>query len=144
MRLIAFLAAMASASALAQVTATDAWVRGTVATQAATGAYVTLKSTEDAKLVAASSPAAKRSEIHEMTMQGNVMQMREVAAIALPAGKAVELKPGGHHLMLLGLVKPLATGEPVPITLTIEDKAGKRSTLVVQAKVRALTGGTSR
>ena len=133
--------AFGAASAFAQVTAADAWVRGTVPAQTATGAYVTLKSAQDAKLVGASTPAAKRTEIHETKMQGEVMQMREVASLALPAGKAVELKPGGAHLMLLGLVKPLAKDQSVPITLTLEDKAGKRSTLVVQAQVRALGAG---
>ena len=143
-RLFPAIATVLALPAIAQVTATDAWVRGTVAAQVATGAYVTLRSTEDAKLVAASSPAARRSEIHEMAMQGNVMQMREVSSLALPAGKAVELKPGGHHLMLFDLVKPLMKDDEVPITLTIEDKAGKKRAVHVLARVRPLTGGTSR
>jgi hypothetical protein len=133
-------AMLAAGPAFGEVTATEAWVRGTVPAQKVTGAYMKLKSTADAKLVAAESPAAKRTEVHEMAMQGNVMQMREVGSIALPAGKVVELKPGGYHVMLMDLVKPLAKGEGVTIRLTVEDKAGKRSTVDVKAEVRAPGG----
>jgi copper(I)-binding protein len=126
--------------AAADVTVTEAWVRGTVPAQKATGAFMKVKSTDDAKIVAASSPAARMVEVHEMTMKDNVMQMRPVDALALPAGKTVELKPGGYHVMLMDLVKPLAKGEMVPITLTVEGKDGKRTTAEVKAEVRAVGG----
>jgi copper(I)-binding protein len=132
--------AIVALTAAADVTVTDAWVRGTVPAQKATGAFMKVKSTDDAKIVAASSPAARMVEVHEMTMKDNVMQMRPIDALALPAGKTVELKPGGYHVMLMDLVKPLAKGEMVPITLTVEGKDGKRTTAEVKAEVRALGG----
>ena len=129
-----------SVAAHAQVTVKDPWVRGTVAQQSATGAFMSLTADADARLVSAASPAAAVVEIHEMAMDGGVMKMRAVPALALPAGKAVELKPGGYHVMLIDLKKPLSTGDVVPITLTIE-KSGQRSTVEVKAPVRALTTG---
>ena len=114
-------------------------MRGTVPAQTTTGAFMTITSTAEAKLVGAASPVAKMVEIHESMMHGGTAQMHEVQAVALPAGKAVELKPGGHHVMLMGLAKPLKPGDTVPITLTIEEK-GKRSKLEVKASVRPLGG----
>ena len=134
---VLLLAALA-APAWAEVTARDAWVRGTVPAQKSTGAFMTLTSREGAKLVGVASPVAKRAEIHESAMQSGVMHMRAVPAVELPAGKAVALQPGGFHVMLLGLAKGLAEGESVPLTLTIEAPDGKRSTVEVQARVRPL------
>lgn len=135
---LACLIAVACAGAHGEVTVRDAWVRGTVAAQNSTGAFLTLTSTEDAKLVGASSGIAKSAEIHHSEMSNNVMHMHAVDAIALPAGKSVQLKPGGHHLMLMGLAKPVKEGDKVALTLTIEDRRGKRSRLEVQADVRPL------
>jgi periplasmic copper chaperone A len=131
-------AAIASAPAFAEVTVKDAWVRGTVPAQKSTGAFLTLTSSEDAKVVAASSPIAGMAEIHTSEQIGGVMQMHALDALALPAGKAVELKPGGNHIMLMQLKKPVAANEPVPLVLTIEDAKGKRSTVEVKAEVRPL------
>lgn len=127
--------ALACTPAVAEVTITDAWVRGTVPAQTSTGAYMKLKSTENAKVVAASSPAAKVVEIHEMSMSGTTMEMRPVAALPLPAGKTVEMKSGGYHVMLMGLAKPLGKDDVVPIKFTIEDAGGKRTTVEVKAMV---------
>jgi copper(I)-binding protein len=123
---------------VAAVTATDAWVRGTVPAQKTTGAFLTLESTEDAKLVAVTTPAAKSAEIHESQQMQGMMHMHAVDEVPLPAGKRVELKPGGFHLMLVDLSKPLAEGDSVPLTLTIEDKHGKRTKVEVSAPVRPL------
>ncbi len=76
-----------------------------------------------------------------MKHEGGVMKMSAVDKLALPAGKAVELKPGGYHVMLMDLVAPLKEGETVPLQLTFEDKAGKKQTLDVKAQVKALTAG---
>jgi len=119
----------------------DAWVRGTVPAQRSTGAFMKITSTEEAKIVAAASPAAKVVEIHEMSMKGGTMEMRPVTALALPANKMVELKSGSYHLMLMDLAKPLGTGQTVPITFTVEGPGGKRSTVEVRAEVRPLTHG---
>ena len=123
--------ALAAAHAWAEVTVTEAWVRTTVPEQKASGAYMKIRSSEDAKLVAASSPVAKTVEVHEMMMDGNVMKMRAIDALPLPAGQTVELKPGGYHVMLIGLAKPIERDQRVPLTLTIEGKDGKRSTVKV-------------
>jgi periplasmic copper chaperone A len=139
-RLSAFLCGFVSLGfgAQAAVTATDAWVRGTVPAQRTTGAFVTLQSTEDTRLVGVASPIAKNAQIHESEMANGTMRMKAVDFVALPAGKRVELKPGGYHVMLLGVVKPLGAGDSVPLTLTLEDPSGKRSTLHVEAAVRPL------
>jgi hypothetical protein len=132
-----------AAPALAQVTVSDPWVRGTVAGQMATGAFMQLKSPTDTALVAAASPVAKVVEIHEMKMDAGVMKMAAIDRLALPAGKAVELKPGGYHVMLMDLKQPLKEGDTVPVTLTFEDRSGRKQTLDVKVPVRALTAGGS-
>jgi copper(I)-binding protein len=135
----ALVLAVAPTVALAQVAVADPWVRGTVAGQRATGAFMKLTPAADQKLVAAASPVAKIVEIHEMAMDGGVMKMRAIPKLDLPAGKATELKPGGYHVMLMALDRTLAEGEIVPITLTFEDAAGKRQTVEIKAPVKPLT-----
>ncbi len=134
---LALAAFLVASPAFAQVTVSDPWVRSTVPSQKATGAFMKVKSGTDAKLVSAASPVAKLVEVHEMTMKDNVMQMRAVESIALPAGKEVELKPGGYHVMLMDLAKPVEKGAIVPITLTFVGKDGKRFTQEVKAEARA-------
>jgi periplasmic copper chaperone A len=134
----ALLAVSASAWAQATVKVEDAWVRGTVATQKATGAFMRITVDKNARLVGASSPVAGIAEVHEMSMQGDVMKMRQVEGIDLPAGKAVELKPGGYHVMLMDLKGPVKAGDMVPLTLEFEDAGKLRFTQVVQVPVRAL------
>ncbi len=131
-------AALLSSAAMAQVTVKDAWVRATVAQQKATGAFMQLQSAQDAKLVAAQSPVAGVVEVHEMAMDGGVMKMRAVPAVALPAGKAVELKPGGYHVMLMDLKGQVKDGDTVPVTLVVEGKDGKRQNVEVKATARTM------
>jgi copper(I)-binding protein len=129
-------------AAHAQTAVKDPWVRGTVAQQKATGMFAQITSPAGGKLVSASSPVAGIVEIHEMAMDGNVMKMRALPnGLDLPAGKAVELKPGGYHVMLMDLKKELKAGDTVPVTLVIEGADKKRETLEIKAPVRAL-GGT--
>jgi copper(I)-binding protein len=130
--------ALAAFAAHAQTTVKDAWVRGTVAGQKATGMFGQVTSTAGGKLVAASSPVAGVVEIHEMVMDGNVMKMRAIAGLELPAGKAVELKPGGYHVMLMDLKQELKAGDAVPVTLVIEAAGGKRESVELKAPVKAL------
>ncbi len=137
----AALVALVAVPAAAQVAVSDAWVRGTVAGQKATGAFMRLTPLADMALVAAASPTAKVVEIHEMKQEGGVMKMNAVERVALPAGKTVELKPGGVHVMLMDLAQPLKEGDTVSLALTFEDKAGKKQTVEVKASVRALTAG---
>ncbi len=132
-----FLAATLVASvANAQVTVDKPWVRTTVAQQTVTGAFMTITSAQGGKLVSASSPIATSVEVHEMKMVGDVMKMRPVDALPLPAGKPVELKAGAYHMMLMGLKAPVKFGDVVPITLVIEDAAGKRQTVDVKATAK--------
>lgn len=128
-----------SAWAQAQVSIEDAWVRGTVAQQKASGAFMRLTAPVAMKLVSASSPVAGVVEIHEMAMEKDVMRMRAIPGLELPAGKTTELKPGGYHVMLMDLKQQLKAGETVPVTLVFEDAAKARSSQVVQAPVRALS-----
>ena len=137
--------ALAATAALAQtpagVQATDPWVRATVPQQKATGLFVTLQSAQGARLVAASSPVAEVVEIHEMLMEQNVMKMRSVRGVDLPKGQAVSLKPGGLHVMLMGLKQQVKEGDTVPVQLVLEGADGQRHTLTVQAQGRALKAG---
>jgi copper(I)-binding protein len=77
-------------------------------------------------------------EIHEMVMEGTTMKMRAIPGLDLPAGKAVELKPGGYHVMLMDLKAPLKDGESVPLTLVVQGKDGKKETIELKAPVKAL------
>jgi copper(I)-binding protein len=126
------------AASWAQTRVSDAFVRGTVAQQKATGAFLKLTSVQGGRLVAVASPVAMLAEIHEMKMDGNTMRMAEVPFIELPAGQPVELKPGGYHLMLMGLKQTLKDGDSVPLVLTIEGKDGKKETVELKAPVKAL------
>jgi copper(I)-binding protein len=138
MNKLAFFAALvlAASASHAQVTVDKPWVRTTVAQQTTSAAYLTITSAQDGKLVAASSPLATSVEVHEMKMDGDLMRMRSVDALALPAGKPVEMKAGGFHMMLMGLKAPLKTGDVVPIKLVVEDAKGKRQTVDVKATAR--------
>jgi copper(I)-binding protein len=131
--------AFAQPAFAADVSVTGAWVRGTVPGQTTTGAFMQLRSPVDTALVAVASPAAKIVEVHEMKMDGGMMKMRAVDRIAMPAGKTVDLNPGGYHVMLVGLVAPLKDGDSVPLRLTFEDKAGAKQTVDVKAVVKPLT-----
>lgn len=132
----------AASLAQAQVTVKDAWVRGTVPLQKASGAFMQLSADKDVRLVAAASPVAKVVEIHEMVMDNDVMKMREIAGLDLVPGRILALKPGGFHVMLIDLKAQLKGGDVVPITLTFEDRKTKaRFTQEVNAPVTALGGG---
>ena len=84
----------------ANVDVTDAWVRSTVPGQMGTGAFMKITAKTGTQLVGLSSPVAGVVEVHEMKMDKDIMRMRALPALALPAGKTIELKPGGYHVML--------------------------------------------
>ncbi|MCG2584406.1 copper chaperone PCu(A)C [Massilia sp. TS11] len=132
---LAFLAA----PALAEVSVSDAWVRATVPVQKATGAFMVLKADKDLRLVGVETPLAGVAEVHEMKMDGNVMQMRAMAGLDLPAGKDVKLAPGGYHIMLMQLKQQVKEGDSVPLTLILEDKAKKREKQTISVPAKALT-----
>ncbi len=127
------------ASAFAQnVTVSDAWVRATVPGQKATGAFMKLTAKEGAKLVGVSSPAAGVAEIHEMKMDKDIMKMAALPnGLELPAGKAVELKPGSYHVMLMDLKAPIPKDSTVPVTLVFQDAKGVKTNLDVKLPASA-------
>jgi copper(I)-binding protein len=139
--------AAGSLSAVAQSGAVDvqnAWARATVPGQMATGAFMTLTAKDGSKLVGGSSPAAGVTQVHEMKMDAGVMKMAEVkGGLDLPAGKAVELKPGGYHVMLMDLKAPLAKDSTVPLTLVFKDAKGVESKVELKLPVSAVAPGAA-
>jgi copper(I)-binding protein len=116
------LTGMASA---ATITVTEPFSRATAPTAKTGAAFMTLGLDQgDDKLLSVSSPVAEKVELHTHIMENGVAQMRAVDAIPLAAGTPVELKPGGLHVMLIGLKAPLKAGDMVPLTLRFE-KAGE-------------------
>ena len=131
------LAAGAASAQTGQLTVDKAWARATPGKSQIGAAYVTIQSPTPDRLVAASTPVAKMAQLHTMSMSGMVMKMRPVAGIDIPAGKPVSLAPGGFHIMLIGLAKPLKAGQTFPLTLTFE-KAGSRTVNVAVEKIGAM------
>jgi copper(I)-binding protein len=127
-----------AASALAQVTVKDPWIRATVPAAKSTGAFMQLQSAQDARLVEVRSSVAGIVEIHEMKMDGQMMKMHAVDGVDLPAGKPVALASGGYHVMLMDLKRQLKDGEQVPVTLVIQRKGKKPETVEVQVPVKPL------
>ena len=140
-RLLCVVAISFATSALAQVKVTNVWVRGAVPGQLTTGAFLDVTSAKEAKLVKVESPVAAVVEIHASETKNNLMTMRAVPSVALPAGKQVRFAPGGFHIMLMDLKLPVKNGESVPLRLIVEGEDGKRETIDVNAQVRGV--GTS-
>ena len=115
----------------------DAWVRTAVQGQQGTGAYMKITAPSSLQLVGVSSAAAGIAEVHQMKMDGDVMKMRAVPSLDLPAGKTVELKPGGYHVMLMDLKQALPKDSTVPLTLMFKDAKGVESRLELKVPVRA-------
>lgn len=111
------------------------WARATVPGAAVGGGYLTIrnKGTAPDRLVGASSPASARVEMHTMAMEKDVMRMREVKGVDVPAKGAVEFKPGGYHLMLMELKAPLKQGDKVPLVLRFEKAGEVRAELAVES-----------
>ena len=136
-KLVAFAASLVVATSVlaqnSQLEVTNAWARATPA-KAETGiAYLTIRSPTGDRLVSVSSPVAKKAELNSMEISGMVMKMRPLATLDIPAGQLVTLKPGGDHIMLMGLNGPLREGQSFPLTLTFE-KAGAREVTVTVEK----------
>jgi copper(I)-binding protein len=119
----------------ADVTVKDAWVRTTVPGQKGTGAFMSITAKSDLRLVGASSAVAGVTEVHEMKMNGDIMQMRAVSGVDLPAGKVVALQPGGFHVMLLDLKTALPKNATVPLTLLFKDAKGVDSKVEITVPV---------
>jgi periplasmic copper chaperone A len=116
-----------------QLEVSNAWARATPAKAENGVAFLTIRTPTPDRRVSVSSPVAKKAELHTMEMAGMVMKMRPLAGLDIPAGQAVTLKPGGEHIMLMGLNGPLREGQSFPLTLTFE-KAGTREVTVAVEK----------
>ena len=117
------------------------WARMTAPGQPSGGAFLKLNNTGTAadRLLGGSTPLADHIELHSMSMEGNVMKMREVNAIDVPPGQTVELKPGAWHMMLIGLKVPLKAGDKVPMTL----KFAKAGEVKVELKIEEVAPGAA-
>ena len=135
-KLLAFAASLLIAGSAmaqtAQVEVDNAWARATPGKAENGAAYLTLVSPSGDRLTSVSTPDAQKAELHNMTMEGGVMQMRPLAGVDLPAGQKVTLKPGGMHIMLVGLRQPLKQGDTFPLTLSFEKAGRKEVTVAIQ------------
>jgi periplasmic copper chaperone A len=137
---ICLLLSLSSVGALAQTGAVqvkDVWARATPGGAQTAAVYATLQSPAGDELTAASTPVAKEAQLHQMAMEGGVMKMRQIEQVDLPAGQPVTLKPGGYHIMLVGILHPLVEGQTFPMTLTFA-KAGTRDVTVAVQKIGAM------
>ncbi len=112
-----------------------AWVRSTVPGQTSTGAFMKITSREKLTLIGGSTPAAKFAEVHEMKMNGDVMQMREVSGLDVAPAKPLELTPSTQHMMLMDLAKPLSNGSTVPLRLVFKNEKGVESKVDIEVPV---------
>ena len=137
---------LGSMAVLAQTVAVKvegAWARATVQGQMGTGAFMSLTAKEGTTLVGVSTPVAGVAEVHEMKMEGDIMKMRAMPVLDLPAGKKVDLKPGGYHVMLMDLKAPLAKDSTVPMTLLFKNAKGVQSKLELKLPVSTVAPGTN-
>ncbi len=136
----------AGTAARAQSTALQvegAWIRASVPGQSGTGGFMRLTASEPLTLVGLQTPAAGVAELHEMKMDGDVMRMRAVREIVLAPGKPFELRPGGHHLMLMDLKAPLKDGATLPLTLVLRDARGAERRVPLQVPVALRAPGAA-
>jgi hypothetical protein len=137
---------LSAGGAMAQggdVQVSNAWARATPGGAQTAAAYATLQSAAGDRLTGVATPAAQKAELHNMTIDNGVMKMRAVDGIDLPAGQAVTLKPGGYHIMLTGLAKPLQEGQAFPLTLSFAKSPAREVTVTVQRVGSMAPGGES-
>lgn len=128
------------ATMAADIKVDNAWMRATAPGQEVAGAFMNITSTDNAKLVGVSSPAAGKLGLHSMSMDNGIMEMRQINTIALPKGKTVQLTPGSLHVMLFDLKHPMKQGETVPMTLDIVTADQHHASIKVEVIVKDLGG----
>ncbi len=133
---------MSSLAWAGDVTVSDVWARASAGGAGAGAVFMTIKNAGqgDDKLVTVSTPVSKVAELHTHSEVDGVMTMRKVPEIAVGGGKSVELKPGGFHIMLMGLTTSLKEGDTFPVTLNFE-KAGEVNVMANVGGVAAMGGG---
>ena len=142
--LVAFLPILGSAQSSSvepSLRIADAWAKTTVPGGSVSAAYMQISSAKPLKLIKAESPLTPNVEIHNMSMKDGVMEMRAVDAVDVPANKAVALKPGGFHIMLIKVNKSINKGDTVPLKLTFETQDKKLFSVDVAAKAQEKAGG---
>lgn len=120
-----------------------AWARSSVPGQSGTGAFMRITAAQPMQLIGVATPVAGTAEVHEMKMEGDIMRMRAVDKLDLPAGRTIELKPGGFHIMLMELKQPLAAGNAIPLTLRFRDASGAEHRLELKVPVAARAPGAA-
>lgn len=134
--------AQTAGSSPATLSIQDAWARPTVPGQQGGGGFLKIMNTGAAdRLLSATAAVSGKVELHTMTMVNDVMQMRQVNAIDVPANGSVELKPGGLHIMFIGLKEPLKNGTSFPLTLKFEK--GGEVTVNMQVTPRPAAGAAA-
>ncbi|MCP1659635.1 copper(I)-binding protein [Neisseria perflava] len=129
------LSAICPTAIAAGIQVQNAWARSTVEGMKMGGAFMTLRNESNTPdtLIGGSSPVAERVEIHTHINDNGVMRMRQAKdGVALPANATTEMKPGGYHVMFMGLKRPLKAGEKIPVTLKF--KQAKAQTVQVEVK----------
>ncbi len=128
----------AAAQAVRTPVITGVWARATVPGQPVGGAYMKISSPIDVTLLHVETDVAKEVQVHTMHMDHGMMRMREHGPLAIPAGKTIELAPGGLHLMLLGLKQALKAGDTMTLKMTFIDANKAKTTSVIKAPVRPI------
>ncbi|WP_448664111.1 copper chaperone PCu(A)C [Sphingomonas sp. CJ20] len=130
------LAAAPAQEQAGSITIRQPWTRQTAPGQSVGGGFMTIANTAKRpdQLLGGSSPVAQRVEIHTMSLEGGVMRMRALPdGLAIPPHGSVSLAPGGYHIMLIGLKRPLALRGRVPLTLRFRHAGNVKVTLVVRS-----------
>jgi len=130
----------ASSASATEVVVSEAWTRATAPGQTVAGIYFRIQSDRDATLVGVETEIAGVAELHFMSMEDGVMRMRAVPRVDLPARATVKFEPGGYHVMLFDLKRPLEPGDEAGLLLLVEDGNGDRTKIAVKAQVRNLDG----
>ncbi len=130
-------AAFAQKSSAEAPQISDVWVKATIPGSNVSAAYLRIKSAKTVKLVKAETAVANIAELHSMNMKDGVMEMKAESSFNVSAGKTIELKPGGMHIMLMQVAKPIKAGDKVPLTLTFDTGGGNSLVMNVEAIARA-------
>lgn len=131
---------LCSLQAHAEITIVEPWARTTAPGQKIAAGYARIMSDKDVTLVAGHSDFADKVELHEMRMEDGMMKMRAIKHLELKANTPIELKPGGLHLMLVGIKTQVKAGDAIPLTLVFEDKQSRQESVPVTLNGRAITG----